>query len=227
MKKRTMTIKEFNMNCRNLGILASWILFVLLMIYIPVTLLGILSLESPDDPISDPYFTIMEILILLIAPFLLICMTVIHMYSKPEDKVYSLMALVFMIPLAVITSSVHFVILTVSRHSEARRFSWFFSFKWPSVIYALDILAWDWFFALSMLFAAQIFKGDRLERSLRTVMRVSGIISLLGLIGVVLGDMNVRNIGIIGYTIVAAIAFLMLGIVFKRQEISPDIHTGS
>lgn len=222
-----MTIKEFNKNCRNLGMLASWVSFSLLMIYIPVILLGILSLKSPNDPISDPYFTIMELIILLIAPFLLICMTVIHMYSKSEDKVYSLMALVFMIPLAIITSSVHFIILTVSRQSEAREFSWFFSFKWPSVIYALDILAWDWFFALSMLFAAQVFKGDRLEKSLRTVMRISGIISLLGLIGVILGDMNVRNIGIIGYTIVAAIAFLMLGIVFKRQDISPEQHEGS
>lgn len=199
-----------------LGMIAAWVLFSLLVIYIPVTILGILSLKSPEDPISDPYFTIMELLILLIVPFLLICMAVIHnTYSKPEDKVYSHMALIFMIILAVITSSVHFIILTVSRQIKA---PWFFSFKWPSVLYALDILAWDWFFALSMLFAAQVFKGDRLERSLRTVMIVSGIISLVGLIGVPLGNMNVRNIGIIGYTIVAAIAFLMMGIVFKRKR---------
>ena len=88
-----------------------------------------------------------------------------------------------------------------------------------SVVYALDILAWDLFFALSMLFAAQVFKGDRLERSLRIVMIISGIISLVGLIGVPIGNMTVRSIGIIGYTIVAAIAFLMIGKVFKKQGI--------
>jgi len=211
--------ETFNKNSRILGMIASWVSFSLLVIYIPVTILGILSLKSPQDPISDPFFTIMELIILLIMPFLLICMTVIHMYAKPEDKVYSQIALIFMIILAVITSSVHFIILTVSRQMETTRFSWFFSFKWPSVLYALDILAWDWFFALSMLFAAQVFKGDRMERTLRTVMIISGINSLVGLIGVPLGNMNVRNISIIGYTIIAAIAFLMLGIVFKRQDV--------
>jgi hypothetical protein len=28
------------------------------------------------------------------------------------------------------------------------------------VIYALDILAWDWFYGFSMLFAAPVFKED-------------------------------------------------------------------
>jgi hypothetical protein len=199
--------------------ISAWALFSLLLIYIPVTILGIISLESPADPISDPYFTIMELLILIIAPFLLICMVVVHGYSKPEDKVFSQIALIFMTLLAVITSSVHFVILTVSREVGTTRYPWFFSFTWPSVLYALDILAWDLFFALSMLFASQVFKRDKLERSLQKVMIVSGIISLIGLIGVPLGNMNVRNIGIIGYTIVAAIAFLMIGIVFKRQDV--------
>ncbi|QEE17978.1 hypothetical protein DSAG12_03816 [Promethearchaeum syntrophicum] len=209
-------------NNRIFGITSAWISFVLLMFYIPVTILGTISLKAPTDPISDPYFTIMEIIILLIVPFLLICMVNLHMYSKLEDKVYSLAALVFMILLALITSSVHFIILTVSRQIEDMGFSWaplFFSFKWPSIVYALDILAWDLFFGLSMLFAAQVFKGDRLEHSLRTVMIISGIISLLGLIGVPLGNMTIRSIGIIGYTLVAAIAFFMMGIVFKRQSI--------
>jgi hypothetical protein len=209
--------ETFNNNSCILGTIAAWGSFFLLMIYIPVTILGIFTLKSPEDPISDPYFTIMELLILLIVPFLLVSMVALHMYTKPEDKVYSLTALIFMIFVAVITSMVHFIILTVSRQIEAM--DWFFSFKWPSVLYALDILAWDWFFALSMLFAAQVFKGDRLERSLQKVMRISGVISLIGLIGVPFGNMNIRNIGIIGYTIVAAIAFLMMGIVFKRQGI--------
>jgi len=213
--------EKFNKKSLIIGIISAWSSFSLLLIYIPVTIFGILTLKSPLDPISDPYFSIMELLILLIAPFLVICMTVVYLHSKPKDKVFSLIALVFMIILAVITSSVHFIILTVSRQIEAVEFSgvsFFFSFKWPSVVYALDILAWDWFFALSMIFAAQVFHGGRLEKSLRIVMILSGIISLLGLIGVPLANMNVRNIGIIGYTIVAAIAFFMMGIVFKRQS---------
>jgi uncharacterized membrane protein len=163
----------------------------------------------------------MELLTVLIAPLLVLSMVAVHAYASPEVKVYSLAALVFMILLAGITSSVHFVILTVSHQIEATGLTWvplFLSFKWPSVVYALDILAWDWFFALSMLFAAPVFKGGRLETAVRFLMIISGVLSFAGLIGVPLGDMQVRNIGIIGYALVAIVVFLLLGIVFDRTQ---------
>jgi len=42
------------------------------------------------------------------------------------------------------------------------------------------------------------------------------------LIGVPLADMQIRNIGIIGYGVVAPIVFLLLGIVFGRIQQVPD-----
>ena len=190
------------------------------------TALGFLSLKSPEDPIGDPFFTIMELLIVLIAPLMVVSMIAVHAYASSEVKVYSLTALIFMILLAGITSSVHFVILTVSRQLEAMGLagaSLFFSFKWPSVAYTLDILAWDWFFALSMLFAAPVFKGGRLEMeiTLRMLMIVSGVLSLAGMLGVPLADMQVRNIGIIGYALVTLFVFPLLGIVFGRAQYVP------
>ena len=47
-----------------------------------------------------------------------------------------------------LTCTVHFVILTLSRQPEFAEQSWLplvLSFKWPSVVYALDILGWDVF----------------------------------------------------------------------------------
>ena len=135
-----------------------------------------------------------------------------------------------MILLAGLTTSVHFVILTVSRQIEASGFTMaalFFSFKWPSVAYTLDILAWDFFFALSMLFAAAVFKAGRLEKAVMILMIVSGVLSLVGLIGVPLADMGVsnwfiyRNIGVVGYAVVAPVAFLLLGIIFGRTRTLP------
>jgi hypothetical protein len=82
-------------------------------------------------------------------------------------------------------------------------------------------LAWDWFFALSMIFAAPVFRGGRLEIAVRILMIVSGVLSLAGLIGVPLADMQVRNIGIIGYGGVAPVVFLLLGIVFGRTQYVP------
>jgi len=125
--------------------------------------------------------------------------------------------------MAGITASVHFVILTVSRQIEAALpwASYLFSFEWPSVAYALDILAWDVFFALSMLCAAAVFRAGRLEKALRVLMIAGGVLSLAGLIGVPLADMNIRNIGIPGYVGFSLAVFPLLGIIFGRVPGAP------
>jgi hypothetical protein len=206
---------------RTIGRAAAWALFLLGVAYAITTALGFLSLKSPLDQIGDPYFSIMELFTFIMAPLMVIVMVAVHAYAPHEAKAYSFTALAFMILLAGITSSVHFVILAVGHQIEATGLPWvplFLSFKWPSVVYALDILAWDWFFALSFLFAAPAFKADRLEKTVRILMIIGGGLSLVGLIGVPLADMQVRNIGIIGYGVVAPVVFLLLGIVFGRTR---------
>ena len=92
----------------------------------------------------------------------------------------------------------------------------FLSFEWPSVVYALDILAWDVFFAFAVLFAAPVFSGSRLALSVRYCMITSGVLALAGLSGVVTGDMGLRNIGIVGYLGVFLITVVLLAVVFHR-----------
>jgi hypothetical protein len=215
-----MTGNDFTARHRLIGMSASWAVSALLILYSSTLVLGLFSLKSPDDPIGNPYFTILELLIVLMMPLMILVMTALHAYASPGSKAYSLTALVMMIPAAAITSCVHFVILTLSRDGEMAEFPWsslFLSFKWPSVAYALDILAWDWFFALSMLFAAPVFKSGRLEMVVRSLMFATGFLSLAGLIGVPLADMQVRMIGVIGYAGLTPILFLFLGIIFKRS----------
>jgi hypothetical protein len=201
------------------GSFASWTVFFLGAIYAVTLVLGLLSLKSPQDPISDPYFSILELIIILLAPLMVVCMVALHAYAASEVKVYSFTALVFMIITACITCCVHFIILTVSRQIESAGLAsapLFFSFKWPSVAYALDILAWDFFFALAILFAVPVFMGNGLETLLRWLMIGSGVLSLAGLIGVPLANMQVRMIGVIGYAGFAPVAFLLLGVLFGR-----------
>lgn len=209
----------FTSSHRSIGRIAASSVFVLGVAYAIVTALGFLSLESPQDPIGDPYVTLMRLLILPLAALYLITMVAIHAYARPESTVYSLTALVFMTVLAAITTSVHFVILTVGPQLEATGLPWvslIISFTWPSLLYALDILAWDWFFALSLLFASLVFTEGKLERAVRILLLVSGVLSLAGLVGVPLADIQVRNIGVIGYAVVAPIAFLLIGVLFER-----------
>ena len=213
----------FTARHRQIGMTATWTVSVLLILYAITLILGLISLKSHSDPISDPYFSLLEILILLMMPLMILVMVALHAYACSETKVYSLTALIMMILATAITSGVHFVILTISRHDEMNGMPWislFLSFKWPSVAYALDILAWDWFFALSLLFAAPVFKSGRLELVVRSLMIVSGLLSLAGLLGVPLEDMQIRMIGVAGYVGVTPILFLLIGIVFKRHRIN-------
>jgi hypothetical protein len=167
----------------------------------------------------------MEILVILIAPMMLICLVTVNAYATPEAKIYSFISLMFMIIVTVITSCVHFSILTVSRQITSSVYPGFqllFSFNWPSVVYTLDILAWDWFFALSMFFAVPVFKGTHINVLLRILLITSGVLSLAGLVGVPLSDMQIRNIGIIGYALVAPFVFLIIGVIYLRTKSIKD-----
>jgi hypothetical protein len=213
-----MAHEGFTFQHRTIGKATAWAVFCLGILYAVTTVLGLLSLKSAQDPIGDPFFSIMELLTVLIAPLMVVSMVVVHAYAPSEMKVYSLVALIFMILLAGITSSVHFIILSVGHQIAATGLAWvplLLSFKWPSIAYTLDILAWDWFFPLSMLCAAPVFKVGRLEKTVRILMIISGMLSLAGLIGVPLEDMQIRMIGILGYAVVSPIVFLMLGMVFE------------
>jgi hypothetical protein len=122
--------------------------------------------------------------------------------------------------LAGVTSIVHFCILTLSRQPKFAGRPWeplVLSFEWPSVVYALDILAWDVFFPLSMLFVAPVFGGGRLAAGIRALMIASGVLSLSGLSGVVTGEMQLRNIGIVGYVGVFLFVAALLAVLFYRS----------
>ncbi len=219
--EKRMLIENGNKNFAHIGKITCSITFFLGLVYLFVTFFGFQSLKSPDEPIRDPYFTMMELLTIILALLMSINMIVIHIHASAKYKLHTLFALCSMIIMAGITTSVHFVVLTMNHQLETatmREWTLFFSFKWPSVAYILDILAWDLFFSLSFLCAAPIFNNGKMEKTIRTLMLISGILSLIGIIGVPLGNMQIRNIGIIGYALIAPFAFLLIGINFNRIE---------
>jgi|SRR5690349_7617434 len=75
-----------------------------------------------------------------------------------------------------------------------------FSWKWPSVAYALDIAAWDWLLGLSMLLVIPAFSGTGgLLRSVRATLFLGGLLSLGGVAGPALGNVDPRWVGQVGY----------------------------
>jgi hypothetical protein len=112
-----------------------------------------------------------------------------------------------------ITVSVHFVLLTVGRQvnpAEMPGFGYLLSWRWPSVFFALEIVAWDLFFGLALLAVGPVFSGDRLGRWVRAGMIAAGMLCVFGLVGAVLGDMTIRDIGIRGLQNVWAQALALL-----------------
>ncbi len=191
--------KGFTASARHMGIIAGGAVVVLELLYVGALSAGLATLPTPDDPISDPWFTLMELLILALVPAFVVLMVAVEAYAAREDKVYARAAVVFMAMMGVVTACVHFSILTLSWQLAFEGYEHVFAFRWPSVVYALDILAWDVFFALSVLCAAMVFRGAGLERAIRWLLLASGGLALAGLIGVPAGDMMLRNIGILGY----------------------------
>jgi hypothetical protein len=212
---------QFTATARSLGIFSAAATVILLVAYAVTLAVGLASLESAQQPIGDPMFTILEVLIIIMMPVMVALMVVVHAWAPVHAKALSLISLVFMSLLAGVSCSLHFVILTLSRQPEFTGQPWLplvFSFSWPSVAYALDILGWDVFFALSMLFAAPVFRGSRLAAWIRVLMIASAVLALAGLNGVVAGDMQLRNIGIVGYVGVFLVVAALLVVFFYRAR---------
>jgi hypothetical protein len=212
---------EFTATARRLGIYSAVGVVVLDIAYAVTLAVGFASLKSPLQPIGDPMFSILEVLIIVMMPAMVALMVAVHAWAPMHAKALSLTSVVFMGMLAGVTCSLHFVILTLTRQAAFAglpSLPLILSFKWPSLAYALDILGWDIFFALSMLFAAPVFSRGRLAASIRLSMIASGVLALGGLSGVAAGDMQLRNIGIVGYLGVFLVVAGLLAVLFYRTR---------
>lgn len=197
------------------------------LIYAGVLTVGLLTLPSSQQPISGRWFTAMEMLTLATAPAMVALMAVLHARASPDRRAFGVVAIAFMAICATITSCVHFAILTLGREPAFVAQPWadrVFSFRWPSLAYALDILAWDVFFPLAALCAAATVQGAGLLRAARALLYASAGLAFAGLLGLPLGDMNVRNIGILGYAAAFPIAAALLGRAYGRADVDAAGH---
>lgn len=168
---------------------------------------------------KDPYWAIAEILTIVGAPIQVILFASIHESAPPRGKLYSLLGFGWMLVMAALTVTVHFVELTVARRIDvlaAPGLVRVFDFRSPSLILGVELLAWHLFFGLSLLFAASAFRGPGMEAAVRVCLRVGGALCIAGLIGPVVGDPRLRLIGVFGYGVVFPISCVMMGFVFKQ-----------
>lgn len=210
---------ELAPSARRLGVPAGAAVGVLCLAYAGVLTIGLLTLPSPAHQIQQPWFTLMEILIIAISPAMVALTVALHAWVPQERKPFALAGVAFMSMSAAVTCSVHFAILTLASQPSFAGDDWarrVFSFTWPSVAYALDILAWDVFFPIAAFFAGAAVRGERLASVARGLLFASAALAFVGLAGVPLANMQVRNIGIVGYAVLFPIAAGVLATVFRQ-----------
>jgi hypothetical protein len=186
--------------------------------YVVVFVVGFASIGNLGKPLPDPYLAIAEVLILVMAPIMVALMLAIHACAPVRAKPFTQVALGWMLAAAAFTTTVHFVELTVARHINQATFPGYdriFDFKWPSMLYAIDIAAWDIFFGLALLFAVPAFaRGSKARAGLIA----SGSLCLIGLVGPFADALGWRAIGIFGYTIVFALTCIPLSQTFASAR---------
>ena len=192
-----------------IGFLASAGLVLVGVAYAVVVGLGIAE-AGLDAPIVDPILAVMEIITLIAALLIVVLMSAVYGYASEDRKTLATVALSFGVLMAGLTTSVHFVALTAGRQTGLT------ALVWPSALYAVELLAWDVFLGLSLLFAAPVFAGSGLHSVARWVVATTGVFCVLGAVGPMTGDMALQRIGILGYGIGLPVACLILALVFHR-----------
>ena len=204
------------------------ILFAFGVSYAVTMIVGFVAMGNTSKPLGDPYVAIMEVLILLMAPILVLLAAAIHACAPAGTRTYSITALGWMLLLAGFTITVHLVLLTVARRigpNAIHGFQYLFNWHWPSLLYGVDIAAWDIFFALAVLFAVPVFHASG-HVAVRNGMLIVAAMSLVGLLGPALNHIALRQIGIVGYAIVWPIVCLPLSKAFRERPIA-DVVTAA
>lgn len=202
---------------RKIALTSFWTTFAVNEVYAIVSAIAFASQGSAVE--SGPYLTAMALLVVLMGPFLILSMSVIHNYARQEHKTYTLAALGFMIACIAITSCNNFMLLIVSKQPNLFSESFqalFLPCKWPTPVFILDNFVWDWFFGVSMLLISPLFGGSLLKRFLRIILIISGVLCILGLVWITISPDQAVIIGILGWGAAGPIAFLLLAKVFER-----------
>lgn len=193
---------------------------ILGIIYIVLIAIGIMTQSKENGYIKDDIRILMEILTMFSAVLLLLFTISINQLVEDERKVFSLFSVLMMLGLVILTFSCHFINITVGKelNDSNKSFSYLVSLTWPSVIFAIDILAWDVFFGFSFIALGISIIKSKIWGILPIIMIVSGILSLVGLIAIPLKNMNIRYIGVFGYTVMPLIESIIYIMTINKEQ---------
>ena len=178
--------------------------------------LVIATLASGNFPPVGLYESMISVVTLLIAPVLVLLWATIHQVTPAGKQVFSLGSLVLIAIFATLTSINRYNAITVVPQATAMGVSegldWFLPYGWPSIMFAMEALAWGGYFGLACLCLAPAFGGNRLEKAIFWTLFACGVLSLASVLGQVLDSFPLGVLGILAW----GPGFILLSVLWAR-----------
>ncbi len=177
---------------------------------------------SGTIPPAEPYISVVSIVSLASVPAFVFLWAILHNVASLEKKIYTQTSLALIVIFATLTSINRYVAMTVVRQSMTMGItdglSWFMPYGWPSIMAAIEVLAWGGFLGSAFLFLAPVFHEGKLELAISWTLIVSGIFSLIAVFGQVVNSAVLNMLGIIAWGPGLLILFSLLAHWFKNRK---------
>jgi hypothetical protein len=183
-----------------------------------LVILGLILAGQFTFPPPDAVQLFGGITSLIIPPALIIVFASLHTVAPPGKKAFSQISLAFILLFTMAVSINRFTQLGVVRQSLAQGgaagIDWFLPYGDHSVMLGLEMLGWDWFLGLGLIFAAPLFSGDRVQSWLRGLLLGDGVLCLVAAVGFLLGS-PLSLIGFFAWGLVLFIITALMAVYFK------------
>jgi hypothetical protein len=214
---------------RTIGFWSGIVLVVLGLAYLGLVFAMILS--GSGFPPVEPFLTLVNTLVLITALWIVLFWVILNQAIPKERRLFGQTSMALIVIFATLTSINRYVALTVVRQSlimgDTIGLQWFLPYSWPSVMLAIEFLAWGFFFGLACLCLAPVFIQGKLERAISWTLVVTGILSLVAVLGQVIGADALSFspftfAGVLGWGPGLTIAVGLITIWFRKTDRLPE-----
>jgi hypothetical protein len=156
---------------------------------------------------------------LLFCPVMVALMAALHTTAPADRRIFSQAGLAFTILFAFSVSANRFTQLGVVRQSvaagSADGVDWFLAYAGHSVMFGFEIMGWGWFLSLALLSVVPLFGASRLERWLRALCALYGLLGLISAAAFLL-ESPLVSVGFAAWGLLLFIITALLAVLFKR-----------
>jgi hypothetical protein len=177
---------------------------------------------SGTIPPAEPFISIISVVSLASVPIFIFLWVLLNNTISPDKRIFTQTSLALIVIFATLTSINRYIAMTVVRQSMdtgiTDGLNWFMPYGWPSIMAALEVLAWGFFLGLAMFALAPAFRAGKLEHTIFWTLFISGFFSLIAVLGQVLNSALLNMLGIIAWGPGLLLLFSLLAFWFRNSE---------